>query len=646
MSCPQVIEVVTPGPPGPAADATTLTGPAVIGRASGTGSTEILPIGSGLVVTGGALTAPGADLSYNASTRQLSSSTGADTTLPLAGADAGLLAGVTFAGPSGWTVSGAVSNGSITLSLALPAGASLVAPTDRTNWDAAYSERLRWNGEATGLNAATGRASLGLGSAAQAGTGDFATAAQGAKADTAVQPAGLAGYVQTNDARLSDARAPLAHTQSAATITGLATVATSGAYADLSGRPTLGTAAALNVGTGAGNVMQLDGSGRLPAVDGSQLTNLPAGSGTVSSVGLSAPTGFSVSSSPVTTSGTLSLTFAAGYSLPTNAAQTEWNAAYAERLRWDGGSTGLVAATARASLGLGTAAITDASAYAAAAQGAKADTAVQPAALTGYVQTSDSRLSDAREWSAATVSQADAEAGTATDRRAWTVQRVWQAIAAWWTTNSTAAGRALVTAADAAAQRTALGLGTAATTAASAYATAAQGALAATAAQQGAITSSGLTMATARILARSTAGTGAVEEHTLPTGFDLSSGALRAPAEIGLACSDETTALTTGAGKITFRMPYAMTLTAVRLSVTTAPTGSALIVDVNEGGVSVFSTNPRIDAGSTTSVGSATPAVISDAALADNAVITIDIDQIGATVAGAGLKVWLIGRRV
>ena len=57
----------------------------------------------------------------------------------------------------------------------------------------------------------------------------------------------------------------------------LATVATTGAYSDLSGTPTLGTAAALDVGTGANNVVQLDGSSRLPAVDGSQLTNLPSG---------------------------------------------------------------------------------------------------------------------------------------------------------------------------------------------------------------------------------------------------------------------------------------------------------------------------------------------------------------------------------
>jgi len=61
----------------------------------------------------------------------------------------------------------------------------------------------------------------------------------------------------------------------------LATVATTGAYSDLSGTPTLGTAAALDVGTSASNVVQLDGSARLPAVDGSQLTNLPSGATTL-----------------------------------------------------------------------------------------------------------------------------------------------------------------------------------------------------------------------------------------------------------------------------------------------------------------------------------------------------------------------------
>ncbi len=42
----------------------------------------------------------------------------------------------------------------------------------------------------------------------------------------------------------------------------------------------LGTAAVLNTGTSAGNAIVLDGSARLPAVDGSQLTNLPSAGAT------------------------------------------------------------------------------------------------------------------------------------------------------------------------------------------------------------------------------------------------------------------------------------------------------------------------------------------------------------------------------
>jgi hypothetical protein len=44
-----------------------------------------------------------------------------------------------------------------------------------------------------------------------------------------------------------------------------------------------------------------------------------------------------------------------------------------------------------------------------------------------------------------------------------------------------------------------------------------------------------------------------------------------------------------------------------------------------------------------TSTTAATPAVISDSAIADDAELTIDIDQIGSTIAGAGLKITLIG---
>ena len=112
---------------------------------------------------------------------------------------------------------------------------------------------------------------------------------------------------------------------------------------------------------------------------------------------------------------------------------------------------------------------------------------------------------------------------------------------------------------------------------------------------------------------------------------------------ISVACSDETTALTTGAAKITFRMPHAMTLTAVRASLTTAQTsGSIFTVDINESGSTILSTKLTIDNTETTSTTAAAAAVISDTALADNAVITIDIDQIGDGTA-KGLKVYLIG---
>ena len=75
-------------------------------------------------------------------------------------------------------------------------------------------------------NAGTSRTNLGLGTAAITASTAYATSAQGATADTATQPGDL------------------------------------------------GTAALLDVGTTASKIVQLDGSARLPAVDGSQLTGI------------------------------------------------------------------------------------------------------------------------------------------------------------------------------------------------------------------------------------------------------------------------------------------------------------------------------------------------------------------------------------
>lgn len=113
---------------------------------------------------------------------------------------------------------------------------------------------------------------------------------------------------------------------------------------------------------------------------------------------------------------------------------------------------------------------------------------------------------------------------------------------------------------------------------------------------------------------------------------------------ITIALSDETTSITTGTAKVTWRAPYAMTLTRVpRLSLATAGTSQATIVDINEAGVSVFSTRPQLDANAKTSVGSTVTPVLSDTAIADDAEITFDIDQVGT--GAKGLKVTIYFKR-
>lgn len=109
-----------------------------------------------------------------------------------------------------------------------------------------------------------------------------------------------------------------------------------------------------------------------------------------------------------------------------------------------------------------------------------------------------------------------------------------------------------------------------------------------------------------------------------------------------IACSDETTDLETGNGKITFLAPYAATITSIEASVTTAPTGANLIVDVNEAGTSMMTTNKCvIEATETSTLTATTAPTETDTSVAQWAVITVDIDQIGSTVAGAGLKVYI-----
>lgn len=139
-------------------------------------------------------------------------------------------------------------------------------------------------------------------------------------------------------------------------------------------------------------------------------------------------------------------------------------------------------------------------------------------------------------------------------------------------------------------------------------------------------------------------------DHRLKTGgiFTGVMGSSGTPWELTIACGDESTPVAAGTAVVTFRMPCGVTLTEARANVKTAQAtngaGGILTVDINEAGSTILSTKLTIDNTERTSVTADAPAVISDDDLADDAEMTIDVDQVGDGTA-VGLKVTLIGVR-
>jgi hypothetical protein len=131
---------------------------------------------------------------------------------------------------------------------------------------------------------------------------------------------------------------------------------------------------------------------------------------------------------------------------------------------------------------------------------------------------------------------------------------------------------------------------------------------------------------------------------TLGDGVAVSGTTIYAEDWFVIAASDETTSLAVGSGKTYFRMPYAATLLAVRASVNAVASG-VTIVDINENGTSVLGDKLSIDANEKTSTTAASGATISGSTLADDAEISIDIDQVGTAPVAKGLKVYLKVRR-
>lgn len=115
------------------------------------------------------------------------------------------------------------------------------------------------------------------------------------------------------------------------------------------------------------------------------------------------------------------------------------------------------------------------------------------------------------------------------------------------------------------------------------------------------------------------------------------------PEVLIIPIGDETTAITTGTAKVTFHMPFAMTVSSVAAGLATPSSSGTPTFDINEAGVSILSTKITIDANETHSSTAATAPVLSDAALAANAAITIDVDVAGTGAKGA--KIYIIGTR-
>lgn len=144
--------------------------------------------------------------------------------------------------------------------------------------------------------------------------------------------------------------------------------------------------------------------------------------------------------------------------------------------------------------------------------------------------------------------------------------------------------------------------------------------------------------ATDTTVTRASAGDIAVEGNRV---FRVGGSTVGMPDVWVIPIGDETTALTTGTAKVTFRAPYAATVTAVRASLTTVSSSGTPTFDINEGGTTILSTKLTVDASEKTSTTAATAAVISDTALADDAEITIDVDTAGTGAAGAKISIYV-----
>lgn len=102
--------------------------------------------------------------------------------------------------------------------------------------------------------------------------------------------------------------------------------------------------------------------------------------------------------------------------------------------------------------------------------------------------------------------------------------------------------------------------------------------------------------------------------------------------------------LTVATGKSRIYLEGNYTIETVRAAVNTAPTGSTILVDVNKNGTTVYTTQtarPSIAISGFSALGG-TPAILT---YASGDYLSVDLDQIGSTIAGSDLTVTVRLRR-
>jgi hypothetical protein len=187
-------------------------------------------------------------------------------------------------------------------------------------------------------DAAAQRATLELGTAATTNSTAYATASQGSLADSALQPGDNISELN-NDAGYSTSTGTVT-TVNALTL-GTTGTDLSSTVADSSTTPTITlnvpTASASNRGALSSTDWSTFNNKQDALVSGTNIKTVNSNSlvgsgdvsvGTVTSVGLSVPTGLDVTGSPVTSSGTLAVSYATGYAIPTTSSQSNWDTAY------------------------------------------------------------------------------------------------------------------------------------------------------------------------------------------------------------------------------------------------------------------------------------------------------------------------------